>query len=90
LLVIECGQMGAAIAALRHEPGVHDVAAFGNTLHVLVADGSQALQSLPVRFAALGLALDRIARIDPTLEDIFVHLVGADGAQADAKAGGAA
>ena len=32
LLLVECERIGAAMAALDEAPGVHDVAAFGNTL----------------------------------------------------------
>ncbi len=80
LLVLDCAPLGAAMAALRDEPGVHDAAVFGSALHVLVRDGEAAMATLPGNLARKGLTVARIAPIEPTLEDVFVHLVGADGA----------
>jgi len=87
LLAIECAQLGAAIAVLRDEPDVGDVAVFGNALHVQVPNAGAAMAALPSRLAQKGLAIDSIAAIEPTLEDVFVHLVGADGAARDARLG---
>jgi ABC-2 type transport system ATP-binding protein len=78
LLVLECDELGAALALLPNVPGVRDVAAFGNSLHVLVEDADKALRDLPRHLADAGLRYTRIERIEPTLEDIFVRLVGAE------------
>ncbi len=75
MVVIECARLGAAIALLREAPGVRDVAVFGNSLHVRVADAARALEELPAYLAAHDVAADSIVRGEPTLEDIFVHLV---------------
>jgi ABC-2 type transport system ATP-binding protein len=77
LLLVECEAIGAAIAALREAPGVRDVAVFGNAAHLLVADGAAALAALPGALAARGVALTRLERIAPTIEDVFVALIGA-------------
>lgn len=76
LLLIECDRLGAAIAALEHAPGVHDVAAFGNSVHVLVDDAQASLAALPNMLANRGLSVGRAERIIPTIEDVFVHMVG--------------
>ncbi len=76
LLVLECDVLGAAFAALEAAPGVRDVAAFGNTLHLLVEDREGAIAALPGYLADKGVAVARIEPVAPTFEDIFVQLVG--------------
>ena len=77
LLVVECDPVGTAATALQQAPGVGDVAVFGNALHLLVEDATAALSTLPDYLARRGVAVARIERIEPTIEDIFVQLVGA-------------
>jgi ABC-2 type transport system ATP-binding protein len=76
LLLLECEPIGAAVAALEAAPGVRDVAVFGNALHVLVKDAAAAIPALPGYLAERRVAVGRIERIEPTIEDIFVQLVG--------------
>lgn len=76
LLLLECEGIGAAMAALHEAHGVRDAAAFGNSIHVLVDDAATAVAALPRFLAERGLAVTRIERIEPTLEDIFVQAVG--------------
>jgi ABC-2 type transport system ATP-binding protein len=78
LLLIECDKVGLALGALQGAPGVLDVAAFGNSLHALVAD-SAGEEALRARLAEQGVAVDAMEPIAPTIEDIFVHRVGLAG-----------
>ena len=78
LLVMECDALGAAIAALHEAPGVQDVAAFGNSIHMLVDSAAPAIEALPAYLAQRGVVVTRIERIQPTIEDIFVQIIGAD------------
>ena len=78
LLAVECEGMGAAMAALHEAPGVHDVAAFGNSIHILVESAGAALAALPDYLAGRGVAVTRIEQIKPTIEDIFVQMIGAE------------
>ncbi len=55
---------------LRRRPGVEQVAAFGSALHIS-SDDSAALEEAIAPFRARYEWL----RIEPTLEDIFIHLV---------------
>ncbi len=80
LLVLECEGLGAAIAALHEAPGVRDVAAFGNSIHILVDQAAPAIEGLPAYLAEHGVKVTRIERIEPTIEDIFVQMIGADAA----------
>ncbi len=77
LLALEGERIGEAIAPLARAPGVRDVAMFGNALHVLVDQAALRLPALLALLAGSGIADGRGRRIDPSLEDSFVHLVAA-------------
>jgi hypothetical protein len=49
---------------------------FGDALHVRVPDAAAALYTLSRALAAEGLRCTGIEPIAPTLEDVFVYLVG--------------
>jgi ABC-2 type transport system ATP-binding protein len=85
LLLLECEPIGAAVAALHDAPGVRDVAVFGNALHLVVEDAAAARSMLPGYLARCGATVARIERIEPTIEDIFVHLVGSTAAAEGAR-----
>ena len=78
LLLVECDALGATLAALQDAPGVRDCSVFGSSLHILVGNAEKCIRELPDFLAAKGLPLRRIARIAPSLEDIFVQLIAAD------------
>jgi ABC-2 type transport system ATP-binding protein len=58
-------------AQLRDMPGVEMVAPFGNTLHVTGTDAGK------LAAAVKGVRRDgiRVKQVDPTLEDVFIHLM---------------
>ena len=76
LLLVECAPLDAALAALEHAPEVLEAAVFGDALHVMVPAVVDALDEIPRRLAASGVSCTRVAPIRPSLEDVFVHLVG--------------
>ena len=83
LLRVEGGEMGALLQSLPDAPGVLDAAAFGNALHVLVREDAHAAESLRNLIAQRGLSCTRVEPIEPTLEDVFVQMVGASRRGAD-------
>jgi ABC-2 type transport system ATP-binding protein len=85
LLALEGDRIGDAVAQLDKAPGVQDVAMFGNTLHVLVDNAVLRSPELLAQLATAGIAGARARRIEPSLEDSFVHLVGASSPQAGAQ-----
>ena len=68
---IEGGDMGLA-NELRGMPGVEMVAPFGNTLHVSGTDRARLGQSIAGVRDRKGVT---VAQVDPTLEDVFIHLM---------------
>lgn len=82
LLAIEGKRIGDAIAQLQAAPGVLDVAMFGSALHALVDQAALRSPELAQLLTAAGIANVRVRRIEPSLEDSFVHLVSASAASA--------
>ena len=80
LLLLECDALGQTLEALQGAKDVRDCSVFGNALHVLVGNAEKSLTELPELLAAKGLRPRHIARISPSLEDVFVQLVAADAA----------
>ncbi|HUC61247.1 MAG TPA: ABC transporter ATP-binding protein [Alphaproteobacteria bacterium] len=78
LVALEGEGIGGVIAALRDAPGVRDAVLFGNSIHALVESEEAARASLPAFLAARGIAPVEIEPIEPTIEDVFVQLVGAE------------
>ncbi len=74
LLLVECEPLGPAMEALRSAPMVLDAAVFGNALHLVVEQVESAIPELEQYLAARHIAVRRIERIRPSLEDVFVSL----------------
>jgi ABC-2 type transport system ATP-binding protein len=69
----------AAMEALTGAKEVLDAAVFGRALHVRLKKDVNALAYLSPFLASAGLSIERIRPIEPTLEDVFVALVGRKG-----------
>jgi ABC-2 type transport system ATP-binding protein len=83
------GDTAAFSEKLQGQPGVEQIAAFGDTLHVTGKDGT--LLETTLREATQGTDAS-FALVDTGLEDVFIHLMqratdnwGGDGANARAK-----
>jgi ABC-2 type transport system ATP-binding protein len=66
----------AAVEALQKTPYVLDAAVFGRAVHVRVAPELNGAQDVIPILSASGLSIQGITAIEPTLEDVFVALVG--------------
>ncbi len=66
----------------QQQDGVEDVRAFGDRLHLRVAENraSEVLALLPAAVASGGAAIEELRAVPPGLEDVFIELSG----QADA------
>jgi len=64
-----------ALEALRKEPWVLETSIFGTALHVSVADEAEGRRLVQERLAREGIVPDRIDRIVPSLEDVFIHKI---------------
>jgi ABC-2 type transport system ATP-binding protein len=61
-----------AIGALPH---VVSTALFGNSVHALLEAGLEDPAGFSVRLEEAGLRPDRVEIVEPSLEDVFLHLV---------------
>jgi ABC-2 type transport system ATP-binding protein len=66
----------AAVEMLQKMPHVLDAAVFGRALHVRLAPDVDAAQVVVPVLSTSGLSVQQIKAIEPTLEDVFVALVG--------------
>ncbi len=72
------------IAALA---GVREVALFGRGLHVVADDGEAVAERIRQYLTKRGFAVERVAPITPSLEDIFVALIEAHDRAAESVQG---
>jgi len=82
VLEVEGSPQEQARALVAAHPGVREVAPYGARLHAIVDDAG--LRGAPIAGAlqAAGIADARVEQIDPSLEDVFVALVGGHAASA--------
>ncbi len=62
--------------AVRGVQGVLGVALFGNAVHVLLSDGAGTRARVQEALERAGAAPERVEGAEPSLEDVFLHLVG--------------
>ena len=79
ILALEIDHPARGVEALRRVDGVQDVAMYGRDLHVVVSDEQGAKSQLPQALQEHGLSCRNLRRIDPSLEDVFVARVRAEG-----------
>jgi len=70
-------QMSARAVALA-DPGVEDVHAFGDRLHLRVTEMAGPMARLPGALAAAGVNLIHLKPVPATLEDVFIELLEKD------------
>jgi ABC-2 type transport system ATP-binding protein len=78
ILLVEGDNPGAMLEALEGAPAVRDVAPFGSSLHIVVDNAARDRPAIETLLKQHGLEWSRIEPIKPTLEDVFVQLVGGD------------
>ncbi len=71
-----------AVAALVDVVGIVDVGMFGRALHVTVDEASRGERVLRDTLAEAGRSVEMVTAIEPSLEDVFVSLVRAEGGAA--------
>jgi len=77
VLEVFCERPQDALGEIEKAAGVKEVALFGKGLHVVAADGDAAARTIPVLLRERGYRLERVAKIAPSLEDVFVSLIEA-------------
>ncbi len=75
LLDVRCQRHQEALEAIEELPMVRDAALFGSSLHVRTADPQAARAAIAQVLAGRGMALERMAPVAPTMEDVFVAMI---------------
>jgi ABC-2 type transport system ATP-binding protein len=79
ILEVRTDDAPLALAALHGTPGVLDTAMFGRALHVTVEDAAAGAALVAHALEHAGRRVEGIQPIRPSLEDVFVALVRAEG-----------
>jgi ABC-2 type transport system ATP-binding protein len=79
ILRVDTDDAPRAVPVLAEVAGVRDVSLFGRAVRVVVTDAAHAAGALAERLAAAGLGCRGVERIEPSLEDVFVHCVNRAG-----------
>ena len=66
-----------AVAALRRQPGLLDVALHGRAVRVVAAGAGPA--AIAAALAAAGVEVRSITPVEPSLDDVFAHLIRREG-----------
>ncbi len=68
-------RLGEALEAIRRLPEVAEAAVFGDGLHVASARAAEVEAAIKETLAARGIAINRMQRVEPSLEDAFISLI---------------
>ncbi|MGA2033015.1 MAG: ATP-binding cassette domain-containing protein [Thermoguttaceae bacterium] len=77
VLEVSCAQPEAVLEDLSRLPLVREAALFGNGLHVVTGDADRTAAEVRRLFDERGQVVQRIEKIQPSLEDVFVSLIEA-------------
>jgi drug efflux transport system ATP-binding protein len=77
VLEVACERPQEAMEEIRKFRGVKEVALFGRNLHVVADNGETAIHLLSDSLARKGFQVERIEKIVPSMEDVFVSLIEA-------------
>jgi len=79
ILLVRTDDAPRAMESLTHVPSVLECAMFGRSLHVTVAEAGSGAAEVRRALEAAGREVTDIHPIEPSLEDVFVSLVRAEG-----------
>ena len=79
ILLLRTDDPARAVEALRGAAGVIEAAMFGRAVHVVVEEAERARETIPSVLSAHGRICASLEPVTPSLEDVFVALVRAEG-----------
>jgi ABC-2 type transport system ATP-binding protein len=84
ILEVSSDRIVEAMELLQKEKWVLETSIFGTSLHISVADEDEGRRLVLERLGREGIAVHRIDRIMPSLEDVFIHKIEEQGMRAGA------
>jgi ABC-2 type transport system ATP-binding protein len=85
ILEVSCTNVVEALEFVRQQPWAMETSIFGTQLHVMVRDEEQGRDLIRRSLGEKNIAVDRVERIVPSLEDVFLYLL--DEVEAPTKVG---
>lgn len=85
MLEVSCHRVLDAQVLLENLPGIHEVSAFGTTLHVVVDEAEKGKVTIADTLSGAGFSPVEIERIVPSLEDVFIHCIESEEARRNAS-----
>jgi ABC-2 type transport system ATP-binding protein len=76
LLNVVCSQPFEAVQLLEEAPGIRDVALHGTDVHLLIDPDTLSAEMVAGKLTDAGIAVQEIRQIEPSLEDVFISLIG--------------
>jgi len=84
IVEIDAVDVDATLDALENLEGVREFYLSGARLHVNLGDDGGCEERLATRLREKGLEVRGVTRVEPTIEDVFVHLVTRERARTEA------
>ncbi|HEX8984488.1 MAG TPA: ABC transporter ATP-binding protein [Bryobacteraceae bacterium] len=78
LLDLESSDARESMRLLEGLEGLSEIAVFGGGLHITAADAGAAAPRIRERLASAGIRIERLERIAPSMEDVFVAMIEAE------------
>ncbi len=75
ILEVTCERTVEAFEAVRAQPYALDSSMFGTALHIMVAAEGEGSDRIRQTLSALGIGVEKIEPIRPSLEDVFLHVL---------------
>jgi ABC-2 type transport system ATP-binding protein len=75
ILEVQCSNVIEAMSLIEREPWALETSVFGTRLHVSVENERIARAKIPEVLKTTGVQLQKIDRITPSLEDVFIYLL---------------
>ena len=87
ILTVRCDDPHGIVEFLDGRPEVHDAYLAGASVHAVMEEASDGSPSGPAALQAIlagaGFSEARVSKVEPTLEDVFVHLVSRERERAE-------
>ena len=89
LLKIVCDAPFAATNLLERLPGIRNVALHGSDVHAVIDPHAQSASQIASQLRQAGIMVHNTQRIEPSLEDVFISLIGGSGGSTPSDSEGA-